>query len=85
MNLRICALTVAGSLFGCAGAQATGAPKDMSPLAPPVMVADQAPATNPSCGEPSRPAQQVVKPLHLGKCTESSATLTGASGPLGKE
>jgi hypothetical protein len=71
MNLRIChALMVAGPLFGCAGAQAPRAPKDVPPLAAAVMVSDRALATNPSCGEPSRAERQVVTPLHLGKCTE---------------
>jgi hypothetical protein len=72
MNLRIChALAVAGSLLGCAGAQAAGAPTDVPPAAAAITVAGRAPATTPSCDEPSKPERQVVKPLqHLGMCTE---------------
>jgi hypothetical protein len=71
MNLRIYrALAVAGSLLGCTGAQDAGAPKGMPARVAAIEIAGRAPATTPSCDLPFEPEGQVVKPLHLGQCTE---------------
>jgi hypothetical protein len=71
MNLRIYrALAVASSLLGCAGAQEAGAPKGVPPQIAAIEIAGREQATTPSCDLPFEPERQVVKPLHLGKCTE---------------
>jgi len=69
MKFVAVALMIAGSVFGCVGTPATDSATGERPEANSVAIAARAPASPPSC-EPVRIERPVVRPLHLGMCTE---------------
>jgi hypothetical protein len=69
MKFVAVALTIAGSAFGCVGTPATDSATGVRPEASSIAIAARSPAAPPSC-EPVKIERQVVRPLHLGMCTE---------------